>query len=189
MEEGTLLGSFFVVGCIIFYLKIACFPDNYKTWYMYLPSIFVVYYLFKNNGTKAIIVLSIIIVTVSLIKNLDIYSKETGKERAELANVIVSKIKKPAVFYVNIENNDELWKFECFNSALKYLYPNENIIFKINYKPHPKMCDENVYFLTERNDVGVGDYFIVRKYDNSEILPDTRELIFENKVYQLYLIK
>ncbi len=186
MEEGTLLGSVLILVFVIFYIRIACFPDTYKTWYMYLPCIFMTYYIFQNSNKSLFFVIPAVVIASAGI-NISVWNKETGKDRAQLAFIAASL--QPRIFYVCLNDNNELWKFECFNSAMKYLYPDTQITFKTNYTIKPKLNDNTVYFPTKQAEPQTGEYIIVNKQFKNDCFSPYSELIFENKSYQIYKMK
>ena len=192
-KTGNWLGKGIVIGCslmtivIIFYFQIGGYPDFYKTWYLYLPTIFCTGYIFNNLNKKWLLIIFIPIVLFSFYKNWWIFEKEEGKSRRELVEYMISQGNQPTFYFVDKENFHDGWMFESFNSALKYTFPNGNIIFETNHDFHPRINNKNDYFYkTIKSDLPVNsDFIIVYKYKSYNISVNAT-LVYENKFYKVY---
>ena len=189
LNEGLALGGIIVAVYIVFYLKIACFPDTYKSWYMYLSSVFLTYYLFNNLKSQGLIVFCSILVFFSCLINWDIRNKEEGTQREELAKYMASEAQESIYtnFYFEIENGDELWKAECLNSALKFVYPDKKIRFKTNYE-RTKSQYGKYYFPFVKEEMAAGDIVIIHRSQDMPTFPNLTE-VWNNEKYRAFRVE
>ncbi len=177
---------------VVFHLQIACFPDRYKTWYMYLPSVFCTAYLFVNVKDRRLLAAFFVpLMLWSAWQNGRIRSREEGTDRRELAEFVASVADRPAVFFVSGKDSDDLWKLECFDSALKYAVGGNDIRFKTDMEiPSAKrqiLTGENYYGI-RREAPAEGDYAVIRR--NEEKRPENcGETVWQNRVYEVCRIK
>lgn len=192
VAEGVLSGCLIIVYYVVFYLQIACFPDRYKTWYMYLPSVFCTAYLFVNVKDRRLLAAFFVpLMLWSAWQNGRIRSREEGTDRRELAEFMASVADRPAVFFVSGKDSDDLWKLECFDSALKYAVGGNDIRFKTDMEiPSAKrqiLTGENYYGI-RREAPAEGDYAVIRR--NEEKRPENcGETVWQNRVYEVCRIK
>ncbi len=185
--EGLLCGGAIIAVIVVFKLQIACFPDWYKTWYMYLPAVFCTAYIFGNIRSRAISALIFIpVVCWSASVNYDIWQKEEGVARRMMAEFITERKNLQATFYMSEEAAGDLWKLECFASALKYVGGNIRLATDMPLSAAKKQIlgNGNYCEIIERPPAA-GDYVIVRK-DTAEAEKrcDGRP-VYENKVYKI----
>lgn len=192
VAEGVLSGCLIIVYYVVFHLQIACFPDRYKTWYMYLPSVFCTAYLFVNVKDRRLLAAFFVpLMLWSAWQNGRIRSREEGTDRRELAEFVASVADRPAVFFVSGKDSDDLWKLECFDSALKYAVGGNDIRFKTDMEiPSAKrqiLTGENYYGI-RREAPAEGDYAVIRR--NEEKRPENcGETVWQNRVYEVCRIK
>ena len=192
VAEGVLSGCLIIVYYVVFHLQIACFPDRYKTWYMYLPSVFCTAYLFVNVKDRRLLAAFFVpLMLWSAWQNGRIRSREEGTDRRELAEFMASVADRPAVFFVSGKDSDDLWKLECFDSALKYAVGGNDIRFKTDMEiPSAKrqiLTGENYYGI-RREAPAEGDYAVIRR--NEEKRPENcGETVWQNRVYEVCRIK
>lgn len=190
--EGVLSGCLIIVYYVVFHLQIACFPDRYKTWYMYLPSVFCTAYLFVNVKDRRLLAAFFVpLMLWSAWQNGRIRSREEGTDRRELAEFMACVADRPAVFFVSGKDSDDLWKLECFDSALKYAVGGNDIRFKTDMEiPSAKrqiLTGENYYGI-RREAPAEGDYAVIRR--NEEKRPENcGETVWQNRVYEVCRIK
>ncbi len=184
-EEGLLLGGLIIAPIVVFKLQIACFPDWYKTWYMYLSVIFCTMYIFANvPRTRILSLIFIPVVLWASVVNYDIRQREEGKERRELAEFIISAENEKTSFYISERTVGDLWRLECFASALKYAGSNALLITDMNAKD----LSEKNYCKISRRQPQVGDYVIVRKDADETEACKNNSSVYENRVYKIYYI-
>lgn len=124
-------------------------------------------------------------------QNGRIRSREEGTDRRELAEFVASVADRPAVFFVSGKDSDDLWKLECFDSALKYAVGGNDIRFKTDMEiPSAKrqiLTGENYYGI-RREAPAEGDYAVIRR--NEEKRPENcGETVWQNRVYEVCRIK
>ncbi len=176
---------------VVFKLQIACFPDQYKTWYMYLPTVFCTMYIFANVRRSGILMLIFIpVVLWAVAVNWSTRQKEEGAERRELAEFIMSTEDDKTAFYMPERTAGDLWKLQCFASALKYMGSDALFITDMELSATRKRFLSNGnYCKVSHRLPQEGDYVIVRKDvgepGNVKDLPS----VYENRVYKIYYIE
>lgn len=105
-----------------------------------------------------------------------------------MAEFIISYPADSLILFVGKKDFKDSWKFECFNSALKYVYPDGKIIFKTNHSFRPALEGENsLFFKTiQASAPSKGDFIIVNKTDTFDVFSENMLLVYENKFYKLY---
>ena len=186
--KGSVFGCSLISFFIVFYLQIAGYPDYYKSWYLYLPTIFCIGYIFWKLPSWGLLCLFIPFVLISGYKNYTVHNLEEGKSRHELAEFIISYPADSLILFVDKKDFKDSWKFECFNSALKYVYPDGKIIFKTNHSFRPALEGENSSFFKtiQTSAPSKGDFIIVNKTDTFDVFSENMLLVYENKFYKLY---
>lgn len=192
VAEGVLSGCLIIVYYVVFHLQIACFPDRYKTWYMYLPSVFCTAYLFINVKDRRLLAAFFVpLMLWSAWLNFWIRKQEEGTERRELAEFITSVANEQVSFFVSGKDSNDLWKLEAFNSALKYTVGGNNIRFKTNMEissAKQRFLTDKYYYEMKQEAPTDGDYVIAR--DDEESHPkNCGETIWQNRVYLVCRVK
>lgn len=187
LQKGIICGSALISFFIVFYFQIGGYPDYHKTWYLYLPAVFCTGYFFSYLGKKAFLLFFVPFVICSVYKDYQIGNLEEGKSRHELADYIISQGSETS-WFVDKANVSDSWKFECFNAALKYVYPSGELVFKTNHDFRPVMGTTNdSFFMTVKSEKAAkDDYVIVHKNDITCFSDKNMSLIYENDFYQVY---
>ncbi len=187
LQKGIICGCTLISFFIVFDFQIAGYPDYYKSWYLYLPAVFCTGYFFSYLSKKAFLWFFIPFIVFSGYKDYQIGVREEGKSRHELADYIISQGDKTS-WFVDKANVSDSWKFECFNAALKHVYPFGELFFKTNHRFRPVMgTKSNSFFMTVLSEEATdGDYVIVHKNDNPYFSDKNMLLMYENDFYQVY---
>lgn len=192
VAEGVLSGCLIIVYYVVFHLQIACFPDRYKTWYMYLPSVFCTAYLFINVKDRRLLAAFFVpLMLWSAWLNFWIRKQEEGAERRELAEFITSVANEQVSFFVSGKDSNDLWKLEAFNSALKYAVGRNDICFKTDMEissAKQRFLADKYYYEMRREAPTDGDYVIAR-HDEETQLQNCGETIWQNRVYLVCRVK
>lgn len=157
-----------------------------------MPAEFCTAYLFVNVKDRRLLAAFFVpLMLWSAWQNGRIRSREEGTDRRELAEFMASVADRPAVFFVSGKDSDDLWKLECFDSALKYAVGGNDIRFKTDMEiPSAKrqiLTGENYYGI-RREAPAEGDYAVIRR--NEEKRPENcGETVWQNRVYEVCRIK
>ncbi len=195
--EGSLIGSLLIIYAIVFKFSIAPFPDEYKTYYLYLPTVFCTAYIFANIKNKWIIsLIFIVIFSLSLYKNYNNFIQEEGKYRRQLAEFIITESKKnndiELFWYLPYTFSHKWWFFTGWNAAIKYYYPDGNIVFKTNFDGRNEFLPKGQinYELRTVMYPQINDYFVIHKIDALGYNFDKQyNKVYENNFYMVYHIK
>ena len=209
-------GFLFAGGCvmlaIIFGLKIAPISPhlNERTYYMVIPVLFSIAYLFAKINNKYILgALTALILVYSFAENYRLYKKEPGhfyREVAEFFEKNLSKTEPNAVYLVEKPFCDDFWRntwmVEVWSSAYLYYFKNYNISFKYlnkefykhTFVPVKKEMDPYFFRMYPWGMPDSGDWLVIHKQALPEDLEKFRNFvtekpIFENGLFEVYHIQ
>lgn len=202
-NEGLLLGSLMVIGVIVFYFRLHPISTHvyFKSYYLVLSAVFLSVYLLINvQKSKEILFGGILLVMVSGWVNYDNFNREQGVWYRETAEFLVSNSHNEETLNIYLAPHIEynLWTVEAWSSALRYYFPNINMVFKSNMisedaakiyarvKPlyHPLIGQEEPI---------PGDYYVVKKnyywgQDLAFIARKKSLKVYENEAFQVFKI-
>ena len=193
--EGGLFGASAITVFMVFYLQTGSFSDFMLSYYVYIPAIVSVAYIFYALSQKSILsVFAIALLCGSSVQNYKILIAQQGAYRRDIAEYIVNMAKDEETFiylYCKKSIDEKFWKTMAWSSALKYASPNAKIVLKTDLDIYKFYQREEDKFFEKRLAAPVsGDYILVNRTDNSQ--PPLRkdiELVYQNKVYALYKLK
>ena len=209
---GFLLGALSVMLCIIFALKLAPISPhlNEKTYYMAIPVLFCLAYLFSVlNGKRILGALVLVILTYSFVQNYKIYKKEPGHYYREIAEFFAKNLSKNeanSIYLVEKPFCDDFWRntwmIEVWSSTYLYYFNEYNIGFKYLNKEFYKRTFMPVrpdldYYFFRMYPWGMpdsGDWLVLHKQADTEDLEKFRAFVkdtplFENKLFEVYKIQ
>ena len=195
LKEGSVIGSAIVTFVIVFYMQICPTSDCFLSYYLYLPVVFCVSYIFANCGNwKVLAIVAVLITVVSGAINYNTYNLRQGQDRLAMAEVIAAKAgDETVVFLYSSKSKDyKWWTMESWAAALKYLVPDMKLKFKSDALWDLRQYVNENYVRPETiiGKPEIGDYILVNKIDNPEYAAQKgAEIVYENKTYRLYLLK
>jgi len=196
--EGMALGTLFITAVLVFILKIGhpVFSMFYKSYYLIIPYIIgLIYILWHLKSRWIIALISCALFINSIVRDYVIYNHEDGSAYREIAEFVMSgnETSKVNVFISNHSENGD-WYIFARRLPFAYYWPNADINF---FFPNADLESIGWYkkrkvFYKEVPDSG--DYFVIRKgiyysQDIKEISSKESQKVFENKIFEVYLIK
>jgi len=214
---GLVIGSVCVAVTIIFILQTA--PNSphlaEKTYYLQLPLLFSLAYIFQNTRSRLILaVLSLALLIYSAGEIIKARQKEVGIYYREVAEFMATKLPKgndrtkaAGIFIIDATQADatiDKWLIEAWSSSYAYYLPEYNIVFKSD-KHIPTdikgilalrpFTIKAIYFpILPRKKPENGDWVIINKNNR---LPKTLEIMkqlpeqpeYENFLFKVYRAK
>jgi len=196
--EAMAFGCIFLTIFLIFVLKLGqtvpCMA--YLSYYLIIPSVIGMMYILWHIKNKYLLIFICCGLFVnSLLRNEVIRRHQDGVYYRELAEALMLENKEPQmnVFLANhMEYN--IWYIRSFVLPYKYYWPKKHINF------FSSETDENVIKIYGEDNIfhkekpSFGDYYVMRKdehyfEDLQQISDMNKEKIFENKMFEVYLIK
>lgn len=214
---GLVIGGVCVAVTIIFILQTA--PNSphlaEKTYYLQLPLLFSLAYIFQNTRSRLILaVLSLALLIYSAGEIIKARQKEIGIYYREVAEFMATKLPKgndrtkaAGIFIIDATQADatiDKWLIEAWSSSYAYYLPEYNIVFKSD-KHIPTdikgilalrpFTIKAIYFpILPRKKPENGDWVIINKNNR---LPKTLEIMkqlpeqpeYENFLFKVYRAK
>ena len=207
-EEGTMLGGSFILLFIILHLQMSPVAAHVrlKSYYALLPAIFSLIYIIKNINIKKLFV-SFISCTIiySVLVNYKIYKNEVGhyyRDVAEFFNKEPQNNTTIIMFSPHTEKSD--WIREGWAISFQHHLPEHNITFNFSDLANKTPQNQTTLFLYKKLRknmkpiIGItqpqsGNHYIIKndvfEQDYPLIKDLEHELVFENKLFQIYKIK
>ncbi|HCU58793.1 MAG TPA: hypothetical protein DIC64_02295 [Alphaproteobacteria bacterium] len=196
--EGMAFGSVMITIFVIFILRIgqfvlsmACLP-----YYLTVSHVIGLVYVFSYFKNKYFYVLVCFFLALnSIVRNIGIQQNYDGTYYREVAEFIMSG-KEGAKVNVFISKHSDFgnWSIRAWRLPFVYYWPNANVDFFFSGADLNTIdfFEEDRVFYKKTPDVG--DYFVIRKakyysQDMYEISGMEADKVFENKMFEVYLIK
>lgn len=217
LNEGLLLGAVITLFCIVYVFKLTPITAHtgYKSYYAVVPGIFSLVYLSINIRNKYLYgILSAFFFAVFLWTDCNYQKYENGRYYREAAEFLIKQphddkaplnlfIKDYSPFYKYSTRDKNMlirWLNETWSSALKYYFPEENIVFKspyytngisdmfllLSYKRNPLF-----HIIVPQDEPQTGDFLVINKNLDADkelknINTKKASKVFENKVFVIY---
>ncbi len=211
-DGGFLLGGITVAAGI---LMLHLIPTSWhligRTYYLLLPVLFALAWIFKNIHRPIVLVLIVAaVLAYSLKTNMACYEREEGLYYRQVADFMAKKIKEnkrktTSIFLIErpSELGRALWGEECWSSVYHYYFYPYQVVFKSNIygkKDLPSIILREVklkqlkslfFPIVTQDKPSSGDWVIIHK-QNKE--PKTMDIIrslpknpvYENKLFRIY---
>lgn len=202
-NEGLLVGSLMVIGVVVFYFRLHPVSTHvyFKSYYMLLPAVFLSVYLLINiEKSKELILGGVLLVLVSGWVNYDNFHREQGIWYRETVEYLVSNTHQedPLNIYLATHIEYNLWTVEAWSSALRYYFPQKNMIIKsklIEKETEAIYARYKVLFhpLISQEEPQSGDYYVLKKNyfwrKDLEAIAQKKSLkVYENEAFQVFKI-
>ncbi len=196
--EGSVIGSLIVTIYITVVLRIAPSQDCAESYYLYLPAVFCTVYVFENIKQKSDkLQLALLIAVFSAYQNWNFYANMEGNIRYELMEFFETKAPKkqdttepPMTVYfysANMLIDTVYWKSTGWSASFWWMLRDRKIRVKMDkfYKQFLTGPFESLGISYEP--LASGDYVVINRKKDPD-LQGTKNLIYKNKVYDVYLV-
>ncbi|MBR1648360.1 MAG: hypothetical protein IJ689_02035 [Alphaproteobacteria bacterium] len=190
--DGLIIASG-VITAVIFYLQIAPVSDTFLSYYLYLPAMFCVAYILGE--CRKTYFAGLLMIISFLYCDYQTFERYQGKDRKNVAEFItdLAKQKETFVYMQSSESSDyKWWKIMAWSSALKYSFPDTELILKSDFNFYKVYQREKDKFIEKRQVrfPQAGDYVLANKIIDPDYEPwGDYQIVYENKSYVIYYLK
>lgn len=185
MNEGLLCGALTVTYAVVFYFGIIPYPE-YKTYYLVLSDIVLVWYAVQNTpSVKLKVAAMAALAFLCALVDFSFYEQDEGRDRREAVEFIGRQTAggEETVFFMPVHTIGDLWELESWNSAFKHSFSERNLIFK--NQMGAVLGNGTMFYPMVSGAPRSGDYVIEVKWRNRP-LPEGAVKIFDNKSIGIY---
>lgn len=204
ISNSLMIGGIITTYVVICVLKLSTtiYPGNY---FLCIPTTLALIIIFYHLKSKFLIfILSSFLCIIFIYKDYIIHNSQNGKEYRTICEYLTSNQSDNIPLFIakhSEHHHSSQWFVKTWSSILKYYFPNKKITIISPQFSQSNPIDIELwnmsplyYPLIYRENPQSGDFYIIKKTDkytdDLSVIKDMKhELIYQNKLFEVYKIK